>query len=264
MLRFAANISTMFGEWPFLDRIQAAADVGFGAVECQWPYDYDADTVGRRLQGTNVQMVLINAPCGDASVGEVGLASLPGRQAEFHESIDLAAVYAQKTHCQQVHILAGVTSHTADHENCRAIYVDNMRWAADRLAEQNIRVMIEAINTIEKPDYHLHGTDDAVGVLRAIDRPNVELQFDMYHCYRMGEDIAEKMVENLDLITHMQVSGYPGRHEPYAGEIDYPGLFDKLSVCDYEGWIGCEYIPKTTTRDGLVWAAAYGIADTRE
>lgn len=192
MPRFAANITTMFGEWPFKDRIGAAASQGFGAVECQWPYESDAGEVRKCLTDAGIPMVLINAPCGDLSAGEVGLASLPGREQEFRESVEQAARYAQQINCAQVHVLAGISAGSDDHAACREVLIRNARWAADRFAGFDIRLMLEAINTVDNPGYHLNGTDDAVSVLDAVDRRNTGLQFDVYHSYRMNEHVLKK------------------------------------------------------------------------
>jgi hydroxypyruvate isomerase len=259
MPRFAANITTMFGEWPFLERISVAASYGFRGVECQWPYEVDAGDVHDALIDADMPMVLINAPCGNLAAGEVGLASLSGREQEFRDTIEQATLYARQIHCPQIHVLAGIPAGSEDHVSCRELFINNVRWAADRFRAGGLRLMLEAINTVDRPGYHLKGTDDAVSALKAIDRPNVGLQFDVYHSFRIGENISQKMLENLNVISHMQISGFPGRHEPHDGEIPYGKVFAEIDALGYDGWVGCEYTPEATTVEGLGWAAEFGV-----
>ena len=259
MIRLAANISTMFGEHPFEDRIAAAAQAGFRAGECQFPYDCEAATIKSRLRETGIPMVLMNAPRGDSRRGEVGLAALPGREAEFRDTIGRAVKYASEIGCKQLHVMAGVPAQLYDQDICRQIFIDNIRWAADLGKDRGIRIMIEAINRVDVPGYHLNGADDAVSVLNAVERPNVALQFDAYHSHRMGEKPVKKLLEYIGMITHIQVSGFPGRHEPLDGDIPYREFFAQVEATGYDGWVGCEYVPKTDTVDGLDWAAEYGI-----
>lgn len=260
MLRFAANISTMFCEHPFVDRIAAAASVGFGAVECQWPYNNDPEVVRKELADAGISMVLMNAPCGDFTRGEIGIAALPGREHEFRKTIEESVNYARCIGCRQIHILAGIPVDGEDHATCRSVFTRNIQWAADQYDDHDLQFVIEAINQIDQPRYHLHGTADAVSAIKSIGRRNVGLQYDVYHSYRMAENVSEIMLEFLNVISHMQVSGYPNRHEPEEGEIPYSDIFTLMKTCDYTGWVGCEYVPRTTTRRGLTWAAEFGIS----
>ncbi|NQV44051.1 MAG: TIM barrel protein [Rhodospirillales bacterium] len=259
MPRFAANISTMFGEWDFLDRIAAAADVGFNAVECQWPYDYDARKLSRALSRHGIPMVLINAPAGDGSLGEIGLAAIPGRETECREGIEHALRYCLDMGCHQVHMLSGRPDANHSLDDCRSALIDNTRYVADLFARHDINVLLEPINTLDVPGYLLNRAGEAVSLIRQIDRINVCLQFDLYHAYRMKDDPLDTLMAYREYISHMQISGFPGRHEPDEGEINYPSIFESIDAVDYVGWIGCEYTPRTKTVDGLGWAASYGI-----
>ncbi len=262
MPRFCANLSTMFGELEFFARIAAAADAGFKAVECQWPYEWPAQEVSRQLLAHDIPMVLINAPAGDWSAGERGLAAMPGSEAEFMMSIERAIDYACEIKCGQLHVLAGVSSQTAGPGDLRKLYIENICRAAERCSLHDIRVLIEPINTHDVTGYYMSRTAEAlhvINVVRAAGIENVDLQYDFYHSHRMGEDLHTTLDSCIEYAGHIQISGFPGRHEPDIGEIAYEPLFEMLDTLDYGGWVGCEYTPRSTTLDGLAWAQGYGI-----
>jgi len=257
MFRFAANISTMFGEWSFLDRISAASRAGFRAIECQWPYEFDVGDVANRLSDLDMPLILLNAPKDDGKSPLFGMAAIPGFRNEFRRSVEYAAQYAEKTGCQMIHILAGVPGDTVDHQHCRDIYIDNIQWAATQLGRHSINVMLEAINTIDLPGYHIQGNDDLVDAIRATNCQNVRMQFDVYHSHQLGEDVFEVIEKCREFLGHVQVSGYPGRHEPVDGDIRFSSVFKHLDKLGYEGWVGCEYRPSSGTLDGLSWLEEY-------
>lgn len=259
MPRFAASLSTMFAEWEFLDRFRAAREAGFRAVECQDPYPWAADAVAEQLSATGLDMVLINTPAGDCEAGDHGLAAIPGVEGAFRRAFETALDYARPLACPWIHVLAGVVPDAIARETAIRTYVDNVGWAARAAAADGRGVLIEPINTVDLPGYFLSRTRDARELLERIGADNVFLQFDVYHAHRMGERAADAIPANLDAIRHVQVSGAPGRHEPVAGEIDYPALFRRLDEIGYGAWIGCEYRPRAGTLEGLGWARDYGI-----
>lgn len=259
MPKLAANISTMFGEWEFPDRIAAAADAGFSAVECQWPYEYKAEKIARELSRHGLNMVLVNAPAGDWASGDVGLAALPGRETACREGIGLALAYCLELGCPQVHLLSGRHSSEYSEGECRKTMITNARFAAELLEPHGIKILFEPINTFDIPYYFNNRTGDVVSLIEETDRQNVGLQYDLYHAYRMGEDLYAALHQHNEIITHIQISGSPGRHEPDVGGIDYPPLLQVLDDMEYDGWVGCEYKPLNGTIEGLGWASSYGI-----
>jgi hydroxypyruvate isomerase len=258
MPRFAANVSTMFAEHDYLDRFRAAADAGFRAVECQNPYPWPAEAIAGRLADCGLRFALINMPAGDRASGELGLAALPGREEEFRESFRRAIAYARALACPRVHALAGVPPAGEDSRRARAAYLGNLRFAAAAARPHGIRVLIEPINGVDVPGYFLDGTGKALALLAEVRRRNVGLQYDVYHAHVMGEDPVEALRANLPRVAHVQVSGYPGRHEPRPGAIDFAAVFRLLDERGYAGWVGCEYRPERGTLDGLGWMRAHG------
>jgi hydroxypyruvate isomerase len=261
MPKFAANLSFIFQELDFLDRFAAAAECGFKAVEYLGAYDLRPETVAAQLERNGLTQALFNMPPGDWAKGERGLAALPGREAEFRTGVDTALVYANATKCRLVHAMAGLVPDGHDRGAAERTYVENLRYAAERLAPEGVTVIIEPINTRDIPGYFLNTTVQAMAVIDQIGHPNLQLQLDLYHVQIMEGDLAHKIRALAGRYPHIQIAGNPGRHEPDIGEINYPFLFDLLDEIGYAGWIGCEYRPKGETRAGLGWAKPYGIGN---
>lgn len=257
MPNFAANLTMMFQELDFLDRFKAAADAGFKGVEYLFPYDFDASQLADLLQKNNLKQVLHNLPAGDWGGGERGIAILPDRVGEFQEGVGKAISYATALGCKQVNVLSGLAAEGADPDKLNATFVDNLRFAAEELGKNNIGLVVEAINTRDIPGFFLCGTQQALDVIAATGSDNIKLQYDIYHMQIMEGDLAPTMEKHLSSIGHLQLADTPGRHEPGTGEINYPFLFSFLDKIGYSGWIGCEYIPATTTTEGLSWFEPY-------
>lgn len=257
MPKFAANLSMLFTELPFLDRFEAAANAGFKGVEFLFPYEHDPAELRGRLDQFGLEQVLFNMPPGDWSAGERGIAIYQMKQAAFREGVNAAKSYAKKLGCKRIHCLAGIAQVNADHRLMRATYVENLRYAADALAEDDVTLLIEPINTRDIKDYYLDATAKALDVIESVGADNLMLQYDIYHMQIMEGDLAPTLSRHLDKIGHVQIADTPGRHEPGTGEINYPFLFDHLESIGYQGWVGLEYNPKTTTAESLAWLRAW-------
>jgi 2-dehydrotetronate isomerase len=258
--RFAANISTMFTDRPFLERIPAAAEAGFKAVECQFPYEAEADEIRRRLDEADLELVLLNTPPGDFAAGERGLAGLPGREADFRAGLERALDYATKLRCRQIHVMAGVRPQGVDRAACLEIYKANLGRAAEMLAAAGALALIEPINARDIPGFLLNTPVEAARIIDEIGAPNLKLQFDFYHAQIMAGDLAKSFERFLPHIPHVQIASVPERQEPDRGEVNFPYLFDLLDRLSFRGWVGCEYFPAGRTEDGLGWALRHGIA----
>lgn len=257
MPRFAANLSLMFREVDFMARFARAARAGFEGVEYLFPYEYRPAEIARALAANDLRQVLFNAPPGDWAAGERGLAARPGRQIEFRRSIDTALRYVEPLACPQVHVMAGNVAEPGDRETMHAIFLDNLAYAARRFADYGVTLLIEPINTRDMPAYFLTGQAQAQAIVAAIDAPNVAVQMDFYHAQIMDGDVWRTFVAGRERIAHIQIAGVPERHEPDDGELNYPWLFERLDAVGYGGWIGCEYVPRAATEDGLGWFAPW-------
>jgi 2-dehydrotetronate isomerase len=260
MPRFAANLSTMFTDRPFLERPAAARRAGFDAVECQFPYEAEAGDLKAELAAHGLQMLLINTAPGEFAAGERGLAGLPGREVDFRAALDRALAYAEGLDCPQIHIMAGVQPEGTAREACWATYKANLRIAGEAVAAVGRQALIEPINTRDIPGYLLNTPAEGAALVEELGLPALRLQFDFYHAQIMTGDLARSFERHLPLIAHVQIAGVPERQEPDVGEINYPYLFDLLDRLGYPGWVGCEYFPAGRTEDGLGWALRYGIA----
>lgn len=249
MPRFAANLSMMFAERPFLDRFAAAAAAGFEGVEFLFPYEHEPQAIRDALDAAGLRQALFNCPPGDWAAGERGMAAIPGRESEFRESFAQALRYAEAIRPDRLHVMAGLTSGA----QARAAYVANLRWAAEQAPDRVL--VIEPINTRDIPGYFLTRSDEAVAVIEEVGAPNLRLQFDLYHAQIMEGDLTRRLERLMPLIEHIQIAGVPDRHEPDAGEVNFPHLFAELDRLGYDGWVGCEYRPAARTEDGLGWFA---------
>ncbi|MEQ1578242.1 MAG: 2-oxo-tetronate isomerase [Hyphomicrobium sp.] len=253
MPKFAANLSMLFTERPFPDRFQAAAAAGFKGIEFLFPYEFEVHALAQHWAASGLTQVLFNMPPGDWAKGERGIACLPGRRGEFQAGVTAALSYARALSCNQIHCMAGIVPAGLDPAAARATYIENLRYAAAMLAADGIKLLIEPINTFDMPGFFLNRTAQALDIISEAGMPNIRLQYDCYHMHLMEGHLAATIERHLPSIAHVQIAGAPGRHEPNTGEIDYPPLFQLLDRLGYDGWVGCEYRPKSGTLEGLGW-----------
>ena len=282
MPRFAANLSLLYTELPFLDRFEAAARDGFEAVEYLFPYAFDLAELLARLKANGLQQVLFNAPPGgtdapgiDAAwaAGARGTASVPGREAEFRAGVELALRYADALYCPRIHCMAGLLSESAAGADqasaARSVYVSNLRWAATEAAKSGRTILIEPINPRDMPRFFLNRQDDAHAIVQEVGAPNLQVQMDLYHCQIVEGDVAMKLRQYLPTgrVGHLQIAGVPERHEPDVGELNCAYLFEVIdevaAQCGWQGWVGCEYRPRLGaepggTSRGLGWRPRAG------
>lgn len=257
MPRFAANLSMMYTEVPFLNRFVAAAQDGFEAVEYLFPYEFDAHAIAQRLAANGLTQALFNLPPGDWAAGERGMACIPGREAEFAASVEHALPYAQATGCKRLHAMVGLRPAGVDDAAMRQTCAANLKTAAQRLAPQGITLLIEPINTRDMPDFYLNWQQQAHDLLTEVAEPNLKVQMDFYHCQIMEGDLTRRLEQHFSGVGHIQIAGVPERHEPDGGEVNFPHLFERLDQLGYTGFIGCEYRPKAGTSAGLGWLRRY-------
>ncbi|MBN9258158.1 MULTISPECIES: hydroxypyruvate isomerase [unclassified Mesorhizobium] len=257
MPRFSANLSMLFGEHEFLDRFDAAARAGFKGVEYIGPYDHAPEVVAARLKKNGLTQVLFNLPAGDWGKGERGIAVLPDRVPEFRQGVARAITYAQALGCQQVNCLAGIAPAGVERRVLEDVFVENLAFAAEKLEQAGVRLLIEPINRRDIPGFFLNYSDQALALIDRVGSKNLYLQYDIYHMQIMEGDLARTMEANLSRIAHIQLADNPGRHEPGTGEINYPFLYEHIDRLGYAGWIGAEYKPKAGTEAGLDWFAGF-------
>jgi hydroxypyruvate isomerase len=260
MPNFCTNLTMMYVEHAFLDRFAAAAADGFDAVEFASPYEHARGEIASRLDALGLKQVLINAPRGDDTAGERGMACLPHRRGAFRRSIlEQALPYALALHCPRVHVMAGLAPGDVERAALRAEYIANLAWAAREAASVGIDLLIEPINRRDIPGYFLNRQDDAHAIVAEVGAPNLLVQMDLYHCQIVEGDVAMKLRQYLPTgrVGHLQIAGVPDRHEPDLGELHHPYLFGLIDELGWAGHIGCEYRPRGRTSAGLGWLQAW-------
>lgn len=248
MPKFAASVAMLFNEWDLLDRFGQAAAIGFQAVEIQTPYSESSEDIAEKVREHNLAATLMNVP--------VAAGAIPGREDEYRAGLMRAFEYADAAGCRQIHCLAGA----ADNLRAETTFVSNLKWASERARPLGIRLLLEPLNTQDNPGYFLTGSAQARRIIDLVGEDNVFLQYDFYHMQIMEGYLAETVKANIEIISHFQIGGVPGRHEPDdSQEINYAYLFDVIDDLNFEGWVGCEYRPGGDTLAGLAWAERYGI-----
>lgn len=248
----------MFAELPFLERFEAAARAGFKAVEFAFAYEHDPDEIAERLRRHRLRCIGLNAPPGDFAAGDRGIAIFHDRIDEYRQGIRLALDYASRLDCLNVHVMAGVCG-DGDRNEYQRVYEDNLRFACLQAAALGKRILIEAMNPIDRPGYLFSTQAQAHEIVSRLGEKNLYMMMDLYHIQMNEGDIADKLERYRQSIGHIQISDAPGRHEPGTGSINFRPLFSLIDRLGYEGWVGCEYQPRGTTTDGLFWLADHGL-----
>jgi len=252
MPKFAANLSWLYQDLPFLDRFPAAAASGFKAVEFLFPYVFKPAEIAARLEETELTMVLFNAPPGDFDKGERGLAALPSREGDFRASVQQALEHVGWLQPKCLHLMAGITEGIGP-DRALETYLTNIQFVLEQTKGTDLIITLEPINTRDIPGYFLKTIEQAADILEELNHPRLRIQLDWYHAQIMGGDLSVRTERFCSQIGHIQVAGVPDRNEPDRGEVYFPHLFGLVDQLDYQAWIGCEYRPTTTTEEGLGW-----------
>ena len=257
MLKFAANLSTLFREVNFLDRFEQAALAGFRAVEFQFSYSYTAESILELLDRFNLELVLHNLPPGDWEKGDRGMACDPDRISEFRDALGIGLGYASLLRPLNLNCLAGLVPQLNEPDTIWRTLRENLEYTAEACSARGFRLMIEVLNTPDVPGFMLDSSEKALKLISEVRSQNLFLQYDFYHMQIMEGNLAKTLEDNLNVIGHIQIADNPGRHQPGTGEINFPYLFDHLERIGYAGWIGCEYVPLGNTHESLDWIKSY-------
>lgn len=258
MPHFAANLSMMFNEVPFLNRFAAARAAGFDAVEFLFPYDFDPAVIAQALHDNGLTQALFNLPPGDWAAGDRGMAALPERQGEFRASVATALTYAKATGVARVHVMSGI----ADRSDplAQKTYRNALAYLCDKAGQNGLDVVIEPINPRDMPGYFLNDFNYAADLIADLNLPNLKLQFDIYHRQIIHGDVLTGLRRLMPIIGHVQIAAVPDRHEPFTGELDDLRILNALEDLNYQGFVGCEYRPAGGTVSGLGWLKHFAAA----
>jgi hydroxypyruvate isomerase len=258
MPKFAANVSMLFTEHPFLERFAHAKAAGFQAVEFLFPYEFDTSAIADELRRNELQQVLFNLPAGNFATGDRGMANDPSRVEEFRTGVHRALKIADELDCGRLNCLAGLRLGNVPEETQTATLIENLRYAADAAASVGVLQVVEPLNTFDAPGYFLPTPESGFAVVEQAEHPNLRLQYDVYHAQRMSGNLAATIAARIDLIGHVQIADSPARHEPGTGEINYPFVLQALDDAGYDGWVSLEYRPRHTTEASLRWLTDMG------
>ena len=258
MPKFSVNLSMMFQEAPFMDRFGAAAKAGFKAVEFMFPYEYSVAELQKVLADNDQKLVLFNMPAGNWAAGDRGIAVDPTRKAEFQAGVQKAVEYAKALGVPQVNCLVGKKLADVPMAEQRKTMIENLRFAAESLAQAGVKLLIEPLNFRDVPEFTLNTTAQVLEVLDEVGHANVFLQYDVYHAQRMEGELSGILRTSLPKIAHIQIADNPGRHQPGTGEINYRWLLPEFDAAGYSGYIGLEYVPSADSLSSLSWMAEYG------
>ena len=252
-MNFAANLTMLFTEYNFLDRFEKANKYNFKAVEYLFPYDYKPEELKYLLNEYNLKQVLHNLPAGDWNNGERGIACNPNKLNEFKDGVETAIEYAKALNCDQLNCLIGIPPEGISSEELKNTTISNLKYASNKLKNNGIKLLIEAVNNIDIPGFYLNTTNQALEIINEVKSDNLFIQYDIYHMQIMEGNLSFTLRDNIEMIKHIQIADHPGRNEPGTGEINYDFLFEYIKSIGYEGYIGCEYIPLNGTENGLKW-----------
>ena len=257
MPRIAANLAYLFTERPLIERFGAAAAAGFQAVELQFPYDHAPSAIKAELQKHGLTQLGVNSALGGRD-GDSGLAAVPGRERDWDVVFKQALDYVVAIGGSAIHCMTGKVA-PEQRPAAEKVFVSNLERAADAAAEKNITLLIEPINPRDRPDYFLTRVEHAADVIAKVGRPNVKIQFDLYHVQIVGGDLIKRFEKHQPVIGHVQIAAVPSRDEPDLGEVNHVNVLAAIDRLGYGGWVACEYRPKRGTEAGLSWARAYGV-----
>lgn len=251
-MRFSANLGFLWNDRPLSEAIRAAKAAGFDAVECHWPFDVPAEQTKAALTETGLQMLGLNTRRGNTTIGENGLAALPGREADARAAIDEALAYASVILASAVHVMAGNTSGP----RARRTFCENLAYACDK-AGNAATILIEPLNQYNAPGYFLNSTTQAADIIREVGKPNLKLMFDFYHIQIMEGDVTRRFAALLPLVGHVQIASVPDRGTPDHGELDYTYVLPRIAALGWTQPIGAEYMPENKAVPNTSWLARY-------
>jgi hydroxypyruvate isomerase len=253
MLQFSANLTMLYSEFPFLERFAKAKSAGFQAVEFQFPYSVSAEMIRQAQTELGLQIALFNLPAGDFERGERGIAIYPDRREEFREGVDQAIHYAVSLDCTRLNCLSGKMTDDLALDDAWSVLCENLLYAARKLEEKEIALLVEPINRYDIPGFFLSDMGQTRRLLQEVGHSNLQIQYDFYHVQRMQGELLVTFAELQGSIGHVQIADNPGRHQPGTGEIHYPNIFKFIEKSGYKGYIGLEYIPQGDTDKSLAW-----------
>ena len=253
MLNFSANVSLLFTEVPLIDRFQAAKQMGFDAVEIQFPYELSAEILKKTLEEQQLKLVLFNVDADDLLQGGEGLACVPEKREQFRQAVAEALDYARLLKPEVINVLPGRCFNEQRKQAYLKTFQENLCFAIEAFAPLGIKTVFEAINSHDMPGFLVDSGLQMLAILDQLKRPGLFMQYDIYHAQMMGERPDEFIARYADKIGHIQFADSPGRGQPGTGQIDFERVFSAIESSVYSGWVGAEYKPVGSSSESLGW-----------
>lgn len=249
-LNKCACIDTLFTELPWNERFKAAKDAGFTHVEFWNWTDKDLDEICDCAQAAGIGISGFN---GDADYSLID----PSHKEHYLEYLQKSMDAAQKIGAASVTIHSNalgeggvvVNDYSGLSDTIKTCSMYDTLLACVKLSQKSgIRMNLEALNiTTDHVGNYLKTTQTGAEICRLIGSPMLKLLYDVYHMQINEGSICDNLTNYIDQIGHIHVADAPGRHEPGTGEINYPHVLRHLESLGYNGLVGYELFPKTTT-----------------
>lgn len=253
MIKIDLNISLLLKEYPFLERFDQAARLGFSAVEFYWNSEENPSEIAQKISDSGVKVTAFNFDVGNMAAGDRGLLNDPERRTHLHENVAVALELADKIGCDKLTQLTGNLRPDENREKQIDYIRENLRRVCEEANQANVTVMVEAINGWDNKFYPFTNTREMITFLDSVDAPNLKYLFDMYHMQRIEGNLTATFEEFVDKIGHIQIADSPKRNQPGTGEINFNYILKVIDESSYDGSIGLEYNPLGSTEESLKW-----------
>jgi hydroxypyruvate isomerase len=230
---------TLAKQLPFNRCLEIVSEAGYQGVELVGEFKTWSTEERTRILARMRALKLVV----DAMSGVKAGFAVPAQTEEFRAQFLEHLHFAKQLDCRKVILLSGNRVEGLAREAQRQTSVENLTWASERAAHEQISIVIEPIDLLENPRIFLAGVTDAFAIARTVNSPNLKVLYDLYHEQRSFGNLIEKFENNADLVGLVHVADVPGRHEPGTGEIDYSMIYRKLAALGYSHWIAMEYYP---------------------
>jgi len=259
-MKFSSSVNFLFGELPFLERFQAAANAGFSGVEIQF-LEASGSECAAAAAAADISVVLLNVDMGDLLSGGAGLSGVPGQEEAFLGAVTQAVSAANEMQARYIHLGPSRVPAGQSREACIDVFKRNLDTLLESglMKDSKAKLLIEPMNRVDMPDALFTDVSEVAKLIRERYSLHVGLQFDIYHVSKNGGDVAALFANNVDVIDHVQFSDLPNRTEPGTGTLDFKEIFSALTACGYRGWFGAEYFPSKPTLETLGWLQKVGI-----
>ncbi|MGB6191999.1 MAG: TIM barrel protein [Terracidiphilus sp.] len=235
---------TVYRNLPFEERLAKVKEAGYSNVELVGEYhgwgeaEFAKANAARKKLGIHFDATAgLKNGIGDPSVREALLKELKEGLGPM-ETLE----------CPAMIVLSGNKvpglSHEEQHKSC----VEGLKEAAKliegkQIGGEPVRLLLETIDPEENPKYFLTSMTEAIEVVRAVNHPQVQVLYDMFHEQIAEGNLIEKLEKNIDVIGLIHIADVPGRHEPGTGEIHYMNIYRKLVELKYSKIAAMEFYP---------------------